>query len=144
MQFFIVVASSFIIPYFQIASGTEMILALQVAVLRTNGEGRSDGDVRQMIIFQNGFDQLARRFGVADSFPPYKDGGPSRRCIWSAICPAVPALQRRRRCTPPESGRSWCSKALPACRLGLCRGKFSGLLWRSGKWRLLNGVASRL
>ena len=49
-----------------------MILAFQVAVLRANGEGRSDGDVRQMIIFQNCFDQLAARFGVADSFSHIK------------------------------------------------------------------------
>ena len=51
MQFFVVVASPFIIPYFQIASRAEMILALQVAVLGANGESRGDGDVGQMIIF---------------------------------------------------------------------------------------------
>src|SRR3989338_5035261 len=80
MQFFIVVTARFaesrraslIIPYFQIASGTEMILAFQVAVLGANGESRLDGNVRQMIIFQNRFDQLAARFGVTDSFSHIK------------------------------------------------------------------------
>ena len=72
MQFFIVVASSFIIPYFHVASRAEMILPLQIAMLGANGESWSDSDVGQMIIFQNGFNQLAARFGVADSFPHIK------------------------------------------------------------------------
>ena len=136
MQFFIVVTARFIIPYFHVASGTEMILSLQVAVLGANGESRSDGNVGQVIIFQNGFDQLAARPGVADSFSHIEMENRSAGVFGLQFILEAPALQKRRRYVPPESGRGWCNKALPACRLGLCRGKLSGPLWQNGKWRL--------